>query len=73
MNAFAPYVAAIHLHDLLQEAEVARRAKLATASEPSIPAWRRGLGGILAAAARSLDPSLGERSANGRGARAMAS
>jgi hypothetical protein len=73
MNAFAPYIAAIHLHDLLQDAETARRAKLAASSQPSIPAWRRGLGGILAAAARSLDPSIGDRAAKGRGARAMAS
>ena len=73
MNAFAPYVAAIHLQDLLQDAETARRAKLASAAQPSISAWRRGLGGILASAARSLDPSIGERSAKGRGARAMAS
>ena len=72
MNAIAPYIAAIHLHDLLQDAEVARRAKLASAAQPSIPAWRRGLGGVLAAAARSLDPSIGERSSEGRGARAMA-
>ena len=72
MNAIAPYVAAIHLQSLLEEAETARRAKLAASSQPSVPAWRRGLGGILAAAARSIDPSITERSSKGRGARAMA-
>ena len=72
MNAIAPYIAAIHLNDLLQDAAIARRAKLAGASHPAIPAWRRGLGGFLAFAARSVDPSIGERSSNGRGVRAMA-
>jgi len=72
MNAIAPYLAAIHLHDLLQDAEVARRAKLAESSQPSIRAWRRRLGRFLAFAARSVDPSIGERSSNRRGARAMA-
>ena len=72
MNALAAYVATVHLQDLLQEAEVARRARLAGSSQPTIPAWRRGLGGILAAAARSIDPSITERSSKGRGARAMA-
>ena len=47
MNAFAPYLAAIHLQDLLQDAEIARRAKLASASQPGIPAQRRGLGGLF--------------------------
>ena len=72
MNAIAPYVAAIHLQSLLEDAETARRARLAASSEPSVPAWRRGLGGILAAAARSVDPSITERPSKGRGARAMA-
>ena len=72
MHALAPYLLALHQSDLLAEAEIARRAKLASAAQPSIPAWRRGLGGILAAAARTLDPSIGERSPKGSGARAMA-
>ena len=72
MNAIAPYVAAIHLQSLLEEAETARRAKLAASSQPNVSAWRRGLGGILAFAARSIDPSINERSNEGRGARAMA-
>ena len=73
MHALAPYLLALHQQDLLAEAEVTRRLRLASAAQPSIPAWRRGLGGILASAARSLDPSIGERSSEGRGARAMAS
>ena len=72
MHAFAPYLLALHQKDLLAEAEITRRAKLASASQPSIPAWRRGLGWVLASAARTLDPSIGERSVKGRGARAMA-
>jgi hypothetical protein len=72
MHAFAPYLLALHQQDLLAEAEITRRAKLASASQPSIPAWRRGLGGVLASAARTIDPSIGERSSNGSGARAMA-
>jgi hypothetical protein len=72
MHALAPYLVAIYQKDLLQEAEIIRRAKLATASHPGVSAWRRGLGGILASAARSIDPSIAERSSKGRGARAMA-
>lgn len=58
MNVFVPYLAALHQQDLLEQAEVHRRSKLSTASKPSTPAWRRTLGGFLAAAARSLDPSV---------------
>jgi hypothetical protein len=72
MNAIAPYIATIHLQDLLRQAEIDRRAKLASASQPSIPAWRRGLGWAFASAARTLDPSIGDRASKGRGARAMA-
>ena len=72
MHALAPYLLSLHQKDLLAEAEITRRAKLATAGKPSIPAWRRGLGGFLAFAARSVDPSISERSSKGRGARAMA-
>ena len=71
MHAFAPYLLALHQKDLLEEAEIIRRAKLASGSQPSVPAWRRGLGGILASAARSIDPSIGDGPA-GRGARAIA-
>jgi hypothetical protein len=66
MNALAPYIAALHQQDLLAEAELLRRAKQSQASQPSVPAWRRSLGsgarglsGLFAWAARSLDPSVG--------------
>lgn len=58
MNAFVPYLAALHQQDLLQQAALQRRAKLSTASQPSTPAWRRTLGGFLASAASTLDPSV---------------
>ena len=65
MNAFVPYLLALHQQDLLQEAELGRRAKLSQSSQPSIPAWRRSLGsgarglsGFFASAASSLDPSV---------------
>ena len=58
MNPFTAYVAALHLEDLLQEAAASRRAKLAAASHPSIPAWRRSLGGLIVSAAKSVDPSV---------------
>jgi hypothetical protein len=72
MNALAPYIAALHQQDLLEEAELRRRVKLVRGSQPRVPAWRRGLGsgarglsGILASAARSLDPSVeAERSSH---------
>jgi hypothetical protein len=63
MNVFVPYLAALHQQDLLEQAELYRRSKLGTASQPT-PAWRRTLGGLFASAARSLDPSVEvERSA----------
>ena len=65
MNAFIPYLAALHLEDLLEEARQERRARLSEGSQPKVPAWRRSLGsgarglsGALASAARSLDPSV---------------
>jgi hypothetical protein len=72
MHAYGIYLMALHQQDLLEEAEISRRVKLAQRSQPGIPAWRRGLGGVLASAARSIDPSIGERSAKGSGARALA-
>jgi len=64
MNALAPYIAAIHQQDLLEEAQVARLLAVSRASQPGIAAWRRGLGGgarrlsgLFASAARSLDPT----------------
>ncbi len=58
MNAFVPYLAALHQQDLLQQAEIQRRVKLSTASHPSVPVWRRSLSGLLASIAGSLDPSV---------------
>ena len=72
MHALAPYLLALHQRDVLQEAEITRRLRLASAAQRGVPAWRRGLGGILVIAARSVDPTIGERSPKGRGARAMA-
>jgi hypothetical protein len=64
MNALAPYMAAIHQQNLLEEAEIARLVRKSRASKPEIAAWRRGLGGgarrlsgFFAGAARSLDPT----------------
>lgn len=84
MNALAPYLAALHQQDLLEEAELRRRVKLARDSQPRVPAWRRALGSgarglsaLFAFAARSLDPSVeaeryGHGRAEGRGTRAIA-
>ena len=65
MNALAPYLAAIHQQNLLEEAALVRLVKLSRASGPTVPGWRRGLGGgarrlsgLFASAARSLDPSV---------------
>ena len=65
MNALAPYMAAIHQQNLLEEAEVGRLLRRNRASKPEIAAWRRGLGGgarrlsgLFAGAARSLDPTI---------------
>ena len=58
MNAFVPYLAALHQQDLLQQAMLERRAKLARHSQSSVPAWRRRLGELFASAAQSLDPSV---------------
>lgn len=82
MNALAPYIAALHQQDLLEEAELIRTIKRLRGSHTHVSAWRRGLGsaarglsGLFAFAARSLDPSVEpERAhrAEGRGARATA-
>jgi hypothetical protein len=64
MNALAPYIAAIHQQNLLEEADLDRLVRLSRSSGPGVAAWRRGLGGgarrlsgLFATAARSLDPS----------------
>ncbi len=75
MNAFVPYLAALHQQDLLQQAEIQRRVKLAPASEPAVSAWRRTLSGLLSSAATTIDPSVQvERvspPSSGRGANAL--
>ena len=65
MNALAPYMAALHQQDLLEQAELNTLARLTRSSKPNVPAWRRSLGGgarrlssAFGSAARSLDPSL---------------
>jgi hypothetical protein len=60
MNALAPYVLAQYRTDLLAEAQLARRARLAAKGQASIPAWRRSLGGAFAYVARAVDPSRAE-------------
>ena len=78
MNAIGPYLAAIHLQDLLDDAALERRARLAHKGQPGVPAWRRGLGSLFVSAARSLDPgveadSLSRQSTKTSRARATAS
>jgi hypothetical protein len=58
MNAFVPYLAALHRQDLLEQAEIQRRVKLAPASHGTVPAWRRSLSGFLASAASTIDPTV---------------
>ena len=63
MNALAPYLAALHQKNLLEEAELDRLVQLTRSSKPEVAGWRRNLGGgarrlssVFASAARSLDP-----------------
>lgn len=58
MIAFVPYLAALHRQDLLQQAEIQRRVRLALTSRQTVPAWRRSLSGLLASAAKSIDPTV---------------
>ena len=82
MDAFTPYLAEIHRQELLDQAEAQRLAKAARSIEKGVPAWRRSLGSLFAAAAGTLDPTIdtttahrtsGRSSGSRRGARAMAS
>lgn len=57
MNVYGIYLAALHQQDLLEQAQLYRRAKLATKPQQT-PAWRRTLSGALTSVARSLDPSV---------------
>jgi hypothetical protein len=65
MNALAPYMAALHQQNLLEQAELDRLARASRSSKPEIAAWRRNLGGgarrlsgLFASAARGLDPTV---------------
>jgi hypothetical protein len=58
VDAFTPYLAEIHRQDLLDDAAAARLASVARASSPSVSAWRRGLGSLLASVAGTIDPSI---------------
>ena len=64
MNAFVPYLAALHQRDLLEEAGLARIARRAQLANQDVPAWRRalaagarGLSGLFDSAARTLNPA----------------
>lgn len=57
MNVYGIYLAALHQQDLLEQAQLYRRAKVATHSQAT-PAWRRGLSSVFATAARRLDPAV---------------
>jgi len=75
MNALFPYLIALHQQELLRESELRRREKLSRSSQPSVPAWRRSLSGLLASAARSPDPetelATETQLTNGSGASAL--
>jgi len=65
MNALAPYLAAMHQQNLLEQAELDRLARQARSSNPEVATWRRNLGGgarrlsgLFASAARSIDPTV---------------
>lgn len=80
MDAFTPYLAEIHRQELLGEAEARRLANAVGATRVGVPAWRRSLGSLLAAAAGTVDPSIDTttarrtaRSGGSAGVRAMAS
>lgn len=63
MNAFVPYLAALHQRDLLEEACLARIARRAQLADRGVAAWRRGLAasarglsGLFASVARTIEP-----------------
>ncbi len=65
MNALAPYLAALHQRNLLEEAELDRLVRLSRSNKPEVAGWRRNLGGgarrlsgLLSSAASSLDPTV---------------
>lgn len=65
MNVFVPYLAALHQHDLLEEAHLYRIARRAELIDQGVPAWRRilaggarGLSSVFASAAGTIDPAV---------------
>jgi hypothetical protein len=65
INPLAPYVIVLHQQDLLDEARSHRIARRAQLANPGVPAWRRmlaagakGLSGMFASAARTIDPAI---------------
>ena len=76
MNPFTASLATMHLQEMLDDAAVERRARLAGKGQHAVPAWRRTLGGAFVSAARTLDPSVQARpqarSTKKDGARTMA-
>ena len=77
MNAFVPYLVALHIEELREDARQRRRAKLSQHGQRRVSALRRGLGSALASVARSLDPSVAAerpaRSSSNSVGRALAS
>ena len=65
MNVFVPYLAALHQHDLLEEAALVRIARRAELANQDVATWRRllaagtnRLSDVLASAARTIDPAV---------------
>jgi hypothetical protein len=58
MNVYGIYLATLHQQDLLEQARLYHRAKLAPTSPGTVPAWRRSLSGLLASAASTIDPTV---------------
>lgn len=65
MNVFVPYLAALHQHDLLEEATMLRLARRAQLADGGVPAWCRflavgaqRLSAAFASAARTIDPAI---------------
>jgi len=68
MNALAPYIAALHQQDLLEEASLRSLVRASRSTQPRVALWRRGLGlaarglsAAFASAARTLDPGAEAR------------
>ena len=66
MFALAVQIADLRREELLRDAELERRARLARGAQPRVPRWRRGAGRALgavsvalAALAQRADPASG--------------